>query len=108
MSHSDRHDPPDGDRREQDVNRPGDGIPAGRLDGHRVIPDLTHEDFKTMPIEDLADRTGLKPPKGDSPAEEHAWREKAWQGHVKDLEHRDEWGTATQATEPPTGDDPNL
>lgn len=83
------------------------GTPAGRME-HRRTEELTHADFRTLPIEYLAKRTGLEPPAGDSPAEERAWREKAWQNHVKDLEHRDEWGTAAQATEPPKGEDPEL
>ena len=105
MSSRDRHDDGPNDRPE---NRKDGDTPAGRIDDERLVPELTHEDFQTLPIERLATRMGLTPPEGDSPEEERAWREKAWQNHVKDLEHRDEWGTATQATKPPQGDDPNL
>lgn len=83
--------------------------PAGRLEEERVTPEWTHADFMDLPIERLAERVGLTPPpSGATPEEEKEWREKAWQNHVQDLQNRDEWGTATQATEPPTGDDPNL
>ena len=99
----------DSNRRDPRTANPADDSAAGRMDDDRDrrIPDLTHEDFKTLPVEELAERTGLTPPDG-SAAEESTWREKAWQDHVKDLEHRDEWGTATQATKPPKGEDPNL
>ena len=107
MSHAHGDDPHAHDR-PTDSKRPNDGTPAGRLDEQEILPDLTHEDFQTMPIEDLADRTGLKPPADDSAATERDWREMAWKSHVQDIAERDEWGTATQATDPPKGEDPNL
>lgn len=83
-----------------------EGTAAGRMDGH--TEDLSHDDFMSLPIERLARRTGRTAPARMSDEEERDWREQAWRNHVQDLQNRDEWGTAAQATEPPKGDDPNL
>lgn len=107
----DRHGDGDGSRSGPEPIPQGgvtekDDAPEGRLEQERVIPELTRQDFMTRPIEELADRTGLTPP--ESGEDEGAWREKAWENHAQDLANRDEWGTATQVTEPPEGEDPNL
>lgn len=94
--------------RDDHRNDPDTPTPAGRMEQDRVVPALSHDDFMNLPLGRLADRIGLTPPADASAEEERAWREKAWQDHVQDVQNRDEWGTATQATEPPTGEDPNL
>jgi len=65
---------------------------------------LTREDFRTLPLGELAARTGLTLPSELSSEQEAYWREKAYEDYVLDLENRSEWGTAAQATKPPEND----
>lgn len=65
---------------------------------------LTQKDFLTLPLEELAARTGLTPPSGASEEQVSAWREKAYEDYRLDLENRAEWGTAAQGTPLPTED----
>lgn len=65
---------------------------------------LTREDFRTLPLDELATRTGLPLPRELSPEQEASWREKAFDDYALELENRSEWGTATQATKPPDND----
>jgi hypothetical protein len=70
---------------------------------------LTRKDFDTLSLEELAKRTGLEPPgEGASAEEVEAYRDKAYESYMLDKENRDEWGTATQATEPPKHGKPKL
>lgn len=72
------------------------------------VEQLSQSDFQRLPLDVLARRTGLQPPRDPTPEEEAAFREKAWNSYATDVENRDEWGTATQATEPPQGEEPEL
>lgn len=65
---------------------------------------LTREDFRTLPLDELAARTGLTLPRELSSEQEAYWREKAFEDYALDLENRSEWGNATQATKPPEND----
>ncbi len=65
---------------------------------------LTREDFRTLPLGELAARTGLTLPRDASAEQEAYWREKAFEDYVLDLENRSEWGNAAQATKPPEND----
>ena len=69
---------------------------------------LTQRDFRELALETLEDRTGLAAPKDPTPEEEEAYRAKAWRSYKVDIENRDEWGNATQATEVPEGEEPDL
>lgn len=79
-----------------------------RTDPGTELEQLDHDDFRERPLAELAGRTGLTPPDDPGPDEEEAWREKAWRSYRTDIENRDEWGTAMQATEPPRGEEPEL
>ena len=72
------------------------------------LEQLTQRDFHELPLETLQTRTGLEAPVDPSPAEEEAYRTKAWNSYRVDIENRDEWGTATQATAVPRSDQPDL
>ncbi|MEX2501454.1 MAG: hypothetical protein WD336_03680 [Trueperaceae bacterium] len=61
---------------------------------------LTLEDFQTLPLEQLAARTGLTPPASPSPEEEKRWRAKAYQDYRIDLDNAGEWGNARQGDVP--------
>ena len=65
---------------------------------------LTREDFRTLPLDELAARTGLPLPRELSPEQEASWREKAFDDYALELGNRSESGTATQATTPPDND----
>lgn len=72
------------------------------------LEQLSREDFRRRPLQEIAHRAGLEAPTDPTPAEEKAFRERAYESYALDLENRDEWGTATQATEPPAGEEPEL
>ena len=67
---------------------------------------LSFEDFQRMTLEEIHHRTGLEPPEDRSEAAIRAYRDKAYRSYRLDVARRDEWGTATQATEPPSDDEP--
>lgn len=69
---------------------------------------LTQRDFRELALDTLEKRTGLKAPKDPTPEEDEAYREKAWNSYRVDIENRDEWGTATQATQVPAGEEPEV
>lgn len=69
---------------------------------------LTKRDFRELALETLEARTGLAAPADPTPEEEEAYREKAWRSYRTDIENRDEWGTATQATKVPEGEEPDV
>lgn len=57
---------------------------------------LTLDDFLTLPVEYLADVTGLPAPVDPTDEQEIEWRRKAYDDYALDLENRAEWGTAAQ------------
>ncbi len=63
-------------------------------------PRMTLEEFETLPLDQLADRTGLTPPAAPTPEEERAWRMKAYEDYRVDVENAEEWGVARQGEEP--------
>lgn len=69
---------------------------------------LSREDFERMTLEEIHRRSGLEPPERPTAEEARAYREKAYRSYQLDIARRDEWGTAAQATEPPSGGDPEL
>lgn len=69
---------------------------------------LTERDFRELSLETIEQRTGLAAPDDPTPEEEEAYRAKAWRGYRVDVENRDEWGTATQATPVPEGEEPEV
>ena len=69
---------------------------------------LTQRDFHELSLDRIAARTGLEAPDDPTPEEEAAYREKAWNSYRIDIENRDEWGTATESTKPPFGEEPEL
>lgn len=72
------------------------------------LEQLTQRDFQELALDELELRTGLPAPRDPSPEEEARYREKAWQGYKMDIENRDEWGTATQATPVPESHESDL
>jgi hypothetical protein len=69
---------------------------------------LTKRDFNELALETLEHRTGWPAPKDPTHEEEEEYRAKAWRSYKVDIENRDEWGTATQATEVPEGEEPDM
>lgn len=57
---------------------------------------LTLDDFLALPVEYLADVTGLDAPVDPTDEQELEWRRKAYDDYALDLENRAEWGTAAQ------------
>lgn len=74
----------------------------------RHLEQLARSDFQRLPLNEIARRTGLQVPRDPTPEEEAAFRERAWNSYAQDVANRDEWGTATQVTEPPQGEEPEL
>jgi hypothetical protein len=72
------------------------------------VEQLTRRDFDRLTLGEIAERTGLDAPSDPSAAEAEAYRERAYRSYRLDITRRDEWGTATQATEPPDADDGEL
>ena len=69
---------------------------------------LTQRDFRELSLDRIEARTGLEAPEDPTPEEEEAYRTKAWNSYRIDIENRDEWGTATESTEVPEGEEPEL
>ena len=69
---------------------------------------LTQRDFRELSLERIEARTGLEAPEDPTPEEEEAYRKKAWNSYRTDIENRDEWGTATESTAVPHGEEPEL
>ena len=69
---------------------------------------LTQRDFRELSLDRIEARTGLEAPENPSPDEEATYREKAWNSYRLDIENRDEWGTATESTPAPQGEEPEL
>jgi nucleotide-binding universal stress UspA family protein len=69
------------------------------------VPDqLTRTEFDALPMERVAELSGLDAPPNPSRNEEADFRERAWKSYKLDIEHRDEWGTARQNTPLPKGE----
>ena len=69
---------------------------------------LSREVFERMTLEEIHQRTGIRPPPDPADEEARAYRAKAYRSYRLDVARRDEWGTAAQATEPPGDGDPEL
>jgi hypothetical protein len=72
------------------------------------VQQLSYEDFGRMTLEEIHRRTGIRPPDDRTDEAIRAYRAKAYRSYRLDVARRDEWGTATQATEPPDDEDPEL
>ena len=66
-------------------------------------PVMTLEEFETLPLDELAARTGLTAPESPTPEEERAWRMRAYEDYRVDVENAEEWGNARQgeSSDPP-------
>lgn len=69
---------------------------------------LTERDFRELPLDTIEKRTGMPVPPDPTPEQERTYRAKAWRSYQVDIENRDEWGTATQATPAPEGEEPEV
>lgn len=72
------------------------------------LEQLDERDFERMPLSEIEARTGLEAPDDPDAEAEAAYRRKAWRSYQLDVAQRDEWGTASQATELPHGEEPEL
>lgn len=69
--------------------------------GHEET-DLTRDDFETMAVERIERLTGIPAPGSEAGSDAlRAYRHEAYRSYMLDRGNAAEWGTATQATDPP-------